>query len=273
MVFTSFEARAKLAVPINGFLHSITDVPSAIRRFCTPAFFHHDNSDFDLSALGTAFLFRYRGRNFGVCTAHQLDKSVNQEDFTVLVDGGKKGISPNRISKVRMDNAHHANLEDLFIAEYDNIRDGRDVRGMFLSIDLGVNLQSVPQDQVLVAFAIGYPTFAREADMVFDDDGIMTSWSPLSKWVKLYLKVDKPALLDTENRIPMIQDDRADQQTIEPDGMSGSPVFFIGKTPDNDAYFGFAGMITTARDRRYMVYDGAILKSVIDRCIDDGIHW
>ncbi|MBB1251655.1 hypothetical protein [Rhizobium sp. G21] len=170
-----------------------------------------------------------------------------------------------------MPNADHANLQDLLIVEYEDIRNGRDVRGMFLSMDLGVNLHSVPHDEVLAVFAIGYPTFAREADITYDEDGIIKSWSPLSRWVKLYLKVDRPALLDTENRIPMIQDDRADQQTIDPDGMSGSPVFFIGKTPEHDAYFGFAGMITSARDRRYMVYDGNILKSIIDGYIDDEV--
>ncbi|SHJ95004.1 hypothetical protein SAMN02745911_3791 [Aureimonas altamirensis DSM 21988] len=168
-----------------------------------------------------------------------------------------------------MEHADHKNLEDLFIAEYADERDGRDLRPFFLDLDLGVNLQTASRVQIQATFALGFPTFARDGDFVFDEEGIPTKWLATARWVKLYLRVDEPKLMDIENRIPMVQDERADQQTIDPDGMSGAPVFFIAKTNENDAFMGFAGMITDARDRRYMVYDAQVLKQVLDTYVDE----
>ena len=66
----------------------------------------------------------------------------------------------------------------------------------------------------------------------------------------------------------MVQDPKADQETIDPDGMSGAPVFFISLDASSQAHLGFAGMITHARDRRYLIYDGAHLRCVVDSYID-----
>lgn len=266
------EARVKLSVPINGLWIGFNNIALALRRFVTPALFHHEGQEvFDLSSAGTAFLVRYRARNFGICTRHQLGTgtgAVSMEQFTVLADGGKLGLSPNRVSRVRMEASEHKNLEDLFVADYADERDGRDLRSLFLEIDLSVNLRKVSRGLLQASFALGFPTFARDGEVELDEHGMPVKWATEARWVKLYLRADEARPLDVENRLPMVQDERADQETIDPDGMSGAPVFFIGKTEEHDAFLGFAGMITDAVDRRYMVYDAAILKDVLDNYID-----
>ena len=52
--------------------------------------------------------------------------------------------------------------------------------------------------------------------------------------------------------------------------MSGAPVFFVWLDPSFQAHLGFVGLITHGRDRRYMIYDGALLREVVDRYMDEG---
>ena len=264
-------ARLKLSVEINRLWIGFSQVPERLRKFVTPALFYHEGQDvFDLSAPGTAFLVRYRETNFAICTRHQLgtgDVEVEPANFTVVVEGNV-GLSPNRVSRITMDDPDHKNLEDVYIAEYADDRDGRDLRPFFLDLDLGANLHTVNADLIQAMFALGFPMFARDGDLEEDEDGLPTKWLATARWVKLYLEIDQVRLLDTENRIPMVQDKRVEQETIDPDGMSGAPVFFIGKTQDHNAFLGFAGMVTNANGRRYMVYDAAILKQVLDSYVD-----
>jgi hypothetical protein len=125
-------------------------VADAIRRFCTPAFFHYeDQAVFDLSRIGSAFLFRYRGRNFALLTRHQLGKdlsAVRPEQFTVTLiepGGAKVGLSPNAVTKVQVENIEHSNLEDVLLLEYDNMREMRNLRALFLNLDLAHTLEMV----------------------------------------------------------------------------------------------------------------------------------
>jgi hypothetical protein len=63
-------------------------------------------------------------------------------------------------------------------------------------------------------------------------------------------------------------DPRSGDEAIDPDGMSGAPVFFIYLEDRKEAHLGFAGMVTDARIERYMVYDGALIRQVVDAFID-----
>jgi len=188
---------------------------------------------------------------------------------TLIEPGGDKvGLSPNAVTKVQMQNVEHSNLEDVLLLEYDDMRGTRNLRGLFLDLDLAHTLETVAPASVKAIFSVGYPTAHGDVDFKIDDEGNATDMNMELRWVKLYLTPDKPAPLDPENRRPMVQDPKADQETIDPDGMSGAPVFFISLDASSQAHLGFAGMITHARDRRYLIYDGAHLRCVVDSYID-----
>ena len=269
-------ARAKVSVPVNGILVPIKTAVELIRRFCTPAFFYHEGQPvFDMSKAGSAFLVRYRGRNLALCTRHQLGRGLGAtrpEQFTVTLfepGGTKVGLSPNVVSHVHMEHAEHSNLEDLLLLEYENTRGTRNLRGMFLELDMAQTLETVDPASIKAIFAVGYPTAFGDVDVKCDEEGNITGMDMELRWVKLYLAADKSAPFDTENRRAMIQDPKADQETVDPDGMSGAPVLFVWLDPSSQAHLGFAGMITHARDRRYMIYDGAVLRRVVDRYVDE----
>lgn len=268
------ELRAKLSVPVNGVFVPLTEAIASIRRFCAPAFFHHHElPEFQLARAGTALLLRYRGRNLALCTRHQLGGGAAQTDperFTVTLTeagGARLGLGPDVVTRVRMDHPAHGNLEDVLVLEYRNERNGRDIRGLFLDLDVGRNLETIDHGSVKAMFAIGYPTAFTDVDFVADEEGNPVALDMTLRWVKLYLALAAPAPMDTENRRPMVQDPNADQETIEPDGMSGAPVFFVC-LDRGVACLGFGGIVTEARERRYMVYDGDLLRRILDQYVD-----
>ncbi|WP_210165324.1 hypothetical protein [Beijerinckia mobilis] len=266
----------KLSVTVNGILVPLKNVENAIARFCKPALFHNKNeTTYDLSKSGSTFLLRYKRRNIALFTRHQLGNEQSlfkPEQSTITftdIDGTVIGIGPIAASRVLMKHTEHSNLEDVVFLDYGNEHNKRNLRGLFLDIDSMSTLSTVNQDLIKVIFAIGYPTAYGMIDIKCDDDGIVTCVSMQSNKVKLYLSIDEPMTFDPENRIPMVQNERANQETIAPDGMSGAPVFFVWLDNSSNAHLGFAGIITHARDRRYMIYDGEILRQILDSSIKD----
>lgn len=275
LIDTPTLAKMKLSISVNGFYVPFKDIVRSIRRFCPPALFHYEDPVLDVSPSGSAFLFRYRGRNFGLCTRHQLGigaTAINPERFMITAeeaDGRRVGLSPNRVSRVSFADPAHSNLADMFLAEFDDVRNGRNVRGLFLETELSRNFQTVQSVEIKLILSLGYPTAARNIDLQFDEAGDEITGADITlRWVKLYLELDGPALLDPENRRPLVKHRTYEQDDVDPDGMSGAPVFFVQLDASSNAHLGFGGMITHAAGGRYAAYDGAALKQIVDGYID-----
>jgi hypothetical protein len=74
------------------------------------------------------------------------------------VDGRKVALTPNEASRAILQLPEQANLDDIFLAEYASVRNGRDLQAQFLCLDLGsvADLRRVPVEKVRLIFAIGY---------------------------------------------------------------------------------------------------------------------
>jgi hypothetical protein len=269
------DAQAKLSVKVNGFAILFKSVPDALKRFCIPAMLHSENSVSDIAMFESAFLFRYRGRNFAICTRHQFGKGsaeISGEDFTLMFkdDGGRDvGVGPNRITKITMQHGEHENLADLFLAEYDDQRGNFNIRGKTLELDLSETLERFDNDQIKLIFGFGYPLDEAGYELIYDEDEMPVSVHVTARFVKVYLELDGPALLDTENRRPMVPHRRDPTEPNDPNGFSGAPVFFLALDRQLNAKLGFGGIITDARPGRYMVYDGFHIRQIVDKYIDD----
>jgi hypothetical protein len=268
------EALAKMSIAINGFIVLFKGVPDAISRFCVPAMLHSENDIFDVAMFGSAFVFRYRGRNFALCTRHQFGtgrSAKSGEHFTLMFkddDGRNVGLNPNRVTKVAMKHPEHTNFGDLFLAEYEDQRGAHNIRSKALELDLAETLDRLDPKQVKLIFTFGYPLEEAGYEILYDEDEMPLSVQVTARLVKLYLDLDGPALLDTENRRPMVPNDRGPTEPDDPNGFSGAPVFFLALDDNNNARLGFAGMISDARRGRYMVYDSLHIRQIVDRYIE-----
>lgn len=266
-------AAMKLSLPINGVFVPFKQSVTNLQRFCRPVMFHNQDPVFDLSCSGSSFLFRHRAHNLLLCTRHQLvNQGRDPQDVALIVDemdGRKVALSPNGATRIIYHQPAQANLSDIFLAEYASERNGRNIDSQFLRFDLDAvqDLRTVAADKIVLIFAIGYPTrFSSFETKLDQDDGSATGLDVISRWTKLYLEPTVPSAFDHELRLPL-QIHRDFQADIgDPDGFSGSPVFFVYQDDTRQAHLGFAGMITHANKLgRFLVYETANIRTAVDR--------
>ncbi|WP_155413286.1 hypothetical protein [Rhodopseudomonas palustris] len=182
-------------------------------------------------------------------------------------DGRKVALTPNETNFVEIMSPEQATLSDIFIAEYASIRNGRDVQSQFLSLDLNAmsNLREIPPEQIVIIFAIGYPSrFSSFEPRLDDEEGLPKGLDIVSRWVKLYLEQTAPSAWDDEYRVPLTLHHKYQAVIGDPDGFSGSPAFFIYQDSQKNAHLGFAGMITDAsKSGRFNIYEAAHIRTIM----------
>ena len=270
-------AHLKMSVLVNGVAMRFPEAMKAIRRFCQPAMFHSDAPVFDAGATGSAVFIRYRGNNFGLCTLHQFGSSgvvFPPEAFFLGLDGeeGRKvGLPPNEAIQISFDHEGHQNLSDLYVARFDDTREGRNLRQHFLEIDFQATLQTVPANRVKIIVAIGFPTEEIEVNLKLDEDEIPIGYDMKLRWVRLVMERASPNKIDTPNRLPLVIHSKQENAISDPDGMSGAPVFFVYVDSSLQVYLGFAGIITNSNGHRYMIYEADTIHLLFDRAIDSDL--
>lgn len=273
---SSFEtAWVKTSVMVNGVAVRLPGVPAAVQRFSRPATFHAEGHMPDIFVAGSTLFLRYRARNFGICTLHQLGTGSGKQPssaYTLVIDdGGKKiGVSPVEAGQARFHREEHENLSDIFLARFEDERNGRPLRPHFLELDLEKSLRTVPEAAVRSIFAIGYPTEAGSLEPELDEDYVIRGASGWSRWVKVHLQRTQRDDWDLPNRLPLAMDPRSEGVLSNPDGMSGAPVFFAYTVESKQFYLGLAGFISHANAgrRRFALYGVEYIRAVLDEAID-----
>lgn len=262
-----------LSPDVNGVPTDMRKVPDTLARFCRPLLFHHNDPHFDMGYSGSSLLFRYRDRNFQLACEHQL-RVRNQPDLdpatSFLVfrrDGKPVGLSPIEVSRPRFGVDDDKTVDDLLLLSFDDVRDGHALTPHFWQLDLDhiATLSDVPPQDVKLIFATGYPTSAADYEPTFDDDGNFISLNVVNRWAKLYLEPRPHGPLDVRHRVSLLVVERQHGNIGDPDGWSGSPVFFFWRSPGSAVQIGFAGMVTTANlDGRFALYPAATIRGVVN---------
>jgi hypothetical protein len=64
----------KTSVSINGLLLSGRQASTSLQRYCRPVCYFNAGSPYEISAVGSCFLFKYWSRCVAFFTKHQLSK-------------------------------------------------------------------------------------------------------------------------------------------------------------------------------------------------------
>lgn len=267
MAITTFdEAAAMMSVRVNGAYVRFKSTPDTLQRFVRPALFSTGHETFELRYFGTAFLARYRGWNFGLTTAHQSSggDAPEAEKFVVVIESGgqRLAVPPSAITRPKFPTGMET-LEDLTFFDYEKVDAGRRPEHLDLS---GVCWSDTSKITADYSFLVGYPS--RSVRMEFDesDEGKLTEF--VLGWVRQDLQVGSPQALDTENRDIFVKHERSTRLSIEPDGLSGAPVFSLVCDSANERHLRFDGIITNANGDRFAVYPSALIRKVLDSIID-----
>lgn len=261
-------ASAKMSVSVNGTFFPFTSAPDNMQRFVRPALFSTGREAWELRTFGTATLCRYQDRFLAIATSHQVgdggDKPL-QEKFVVLASTGNRAISipPVTVYRPHIDEEEHRSLQDLCIFDFE----GR-VRGHSIAtLDLNsIRWSDDPGLTVDYSFLIGYPTESFDADI--NDDGACLRF--VNRWIRQDLQPDGPSLMDVENRNMFIKHSESTRLSVNPDGLSGSPVFSIVHDAKSDRHLRFDGIVTDARIDRFAVYPSVHIRDFMDQVVKDG---
>jgi len=263
-------ALIKTSVNINGLLIPGRQASVSLQRFCRPVCFYNEGSAYEVSAVGCCFLFKYRARCLAFFTRHQL---VNAHDdrkpgeFCIIIDdpatGGKIAVTPNEAANPTYGSLEYCFAEDVQFVAYEPIRNGRDLSGQFVDIDFEAlpDLRSVARDQLVVIFAIGYPSAWTSYDFELDDDAAPQNMEITHRVGKLILANNWTEGM--ELHLALRQHEKYSETIKDLDGFSGSPVFFFYKGPDLQVRMGFAGMIRLGGNGIVHIYEAAHMKKVL----------
>ena len=220
-------AQIKTTVEINGIATPFNLSLTSLQRFCRPLLFHRNHDIYELAYSGSSFLFRCRGHNFLLCTRHQIKGEFSPADICIVVeeeDARKIGLSPNATNRIRIDSYLDRTAEDILLIEYHSERNGRDLSPYFLRFDPDTvrSLGSVSSEQVVIIFAIGYPTRFADYEVKFDETDLAPiGLEVVSRWCKLYLQPREATEWDLSSRIPVKVHEKYPADVGDPDGFSG----------------------------------------------------
>ncbi|WP_157059015.1 hypothetical protein [Loktanella sp. 5RATIMAR09] len=260
-----------LRVQTNSFLEEVSS-------FVQPAVFYQEDPDgigLDSNSKGTVFLLRYRSLNYAICTRHQFRNDNAPGDlpdhFSLLLGTKNLGHSPDDAQFVSAGGSD--SLSDIFVATYRDERDGVDVTKHFGPFELIADHQS----KCIRYFTVGLPTDQRSMDLQWDDETCSYDTEHKLRYSFLYLEPVVGEPMDLEHRIAMCLSGSSKNHQIEPDGLSGSPVFGILQTEIETFSIVFVGFITHGRclskvtaDRpqRFLVYPVEPIRKVLDAIVD-----
>ena len=254
-------------------------VISDVSEFVQPAVFYQedpDNFGLDSSSKGTVFLLRYREFNFAICTRHQFANKNAPDDhpdqFSLLLGTKDRGFSPDGAQFVAREGS--GSLSDIFVASYQDIRDGVDVSGHFGAFELHQNDQNTP---ISMFFTVGLPTDQRTVETNWNGKTFSNEPEYKLAFSSLYLEPVPNEPMDEEHRMAFGLAGRSKGWPMEPDGLSGAPVFGLLQTEKAKFSVVLVGFITHGRElckvtedtpQRFLVYPVRYIQRVLDDISD-----
>lgn len=263
-------AKAKLSISVNKVQIPFINLPRSMHRFVRPAQFSTGHDVYELNRSGTAFMCQYHNLRIAMTTYHQTGLGgltlPSAEKFVVLAqaEGKTLAIPPHTIRRPRIEEEEFKSLEDLWVFDFgERVSDGS-----VQTFDLSEVLWSdAPGVTVEYAFLIGYPTSSERWNFNEDDEAELIG--VVSGWILQDLQADEPGLMDTEHRNMFIQHERSNKLEVEPDGLSGSPVFSIVHDAALNRHLRFDGIVTNARGSRFAVYPSIYIRDFLDLIVAD----
>jgi hypothetical protein len=218
-------------VQIGALWHSAWDVEQVLQKYCKQIFALTGDPRFPYCLVGSGAAIRIANRHFVFCCIHQI-RDYTPDKIAIPLSFDTKIMSATTTRALRVtDENRDADTIDVASFEFDlACYDVANLTNEFFPID---DARIWPTDTAQKPFmAFGYPSDRQ----LFDEERIGARC------------ISVQAVYDGGTSSPHLQRVRM-EKAIDVDGMSGGPVFYIGRAPGN--YFaGFAGMVMRGGSNR-----------------------
>jgi hypothetical protein len=257
--------RTKMHLRLGGLMVPAKDVIHLTAKHAHPLLFDNKDKDHPLAVAGSSFLFTYRGRFIQVSSRHQITNLGRDPGDVRLVDYGQKPliIPPRKASGMGNQVRALNNMQDLLAFQYELPADAT-IRHRFLNIAPSqfVSVPPAGAKQIFAYYFIGFPSQAVGYE-ISSESGALEHLK--NRWIRLLLEPDTTTLRLVPNRLYMKSLDSFESMKIDPDGISGAPVFVVYQTHDDQCRFAFCGIITDANKNGVVaVYDAQPMQLFLD---------
>jgi hypothetical protein len=258
-----------MSVQVNGTYLPFKSTPDLMQRFVRPALFSTGDAVFELRVFGSALMANYRGWNFALTTAHQVDANrgaPSRETFVVVAEHAGKllAVPPSFVHWPRAEEEDSKSLADIVFFDYDQVATDRKLSHLNLTSMFWSDADEVVPDY---SFVIGYPSNSARIELDLEDESKLSEFT--MRWIRQDLEKSGAAPMDPENRLMFVKHERSTRLSIDPDGLNGSPVFSIVHDRIKERHLKFEGVVTEARGDRFAVLPSATIRPVLDAIVDE----
>lgn len=262
-------AQTMMSVRVNGTYLPFKSTPDLMQRFVRPALFSTGDAVFELRFFGTALMARYRNWSFALVTAHQVDTNrgaPSAQSFVVVVDhdGKQLAVPPTSFHTPHIEEEEFGSLRDLIFFDYDTVTVEKRSPHLDLSDIYWSDATGLISDY---SFVVGYPTSSVVIELDLEDQSRLSEFT--LRWIRQDLQLADKAPMDTEHRLMFVKHDRSTRLSIDPDGLSGSPVFSVVHNQQNERHLRFEGLVTNARCDRFAVYPSERIRPMLDDIVEN----
>ena len=265
------EAESKISVEINGVFVPLKQAPDQFQRFVRPAVFSTDSEIWELQYHGSATMVRFGGRDLAITTAHQTGDGLEapkSEKFVIVVEDEERRLTvpPLSVQNVMVGADEYMVGEDILFYEYDKQGNHSAADHLELARVLWSDASGL---KVVYSFLIGFPSESVITELDPSDEMTISEYK--LRWIRQDLEPDERQPLDPENRNIFIKHHQSSRRSVEPDGLSGSPVFSIVQDSANDCHLRFDGIVTHAKGDRFAVYPSQRIREALITIQDEGL--
>ncbi|NDR56537.1 hypothetical protein [Aliiruegeria sabulilitoris] len=251
---TILGSKALTAVSVNGLLVPVDSLSKTLRSFSEPVLFYcKDFGEHGLSKSGSLFKTKFRGRYFGIISAHQIQKSSYSYQELVLSTDDKGNFVTSSMASFPLEDVDRSGDFDCLAFDFtEPVNAGvLPTTGWFnLSKDWDVGWPPKPD----LVVAIGYPSHRNNIDY----EKMHYPAGPNAVWGD----ATKPNI---SGRLAFKPDPPLD---YNPEGMSGSPVFAISVNGMETKLF-FAGIVTEAGSYMFHFFPFFRIRKLLSNLMED----
>lgn len=256
----------KMSVELGGLHWPAKEASKLLPRYCHPLLLENAMKAHQVSVAGSSFLLRYRNELLQVACFHQLlnvgrkaqDVRLSRTDGTnTYLLSPSNGYTPQEFP------AEFENMRDLFVSRYQTNQDDL-VRSRFLAVDRDSfrSIDDLDPKRIFGYIFIGFPTQAVVYDLKPDGEALAHL---RSRWIMMLAEPTSDAIQFVPNRLYFRTVDAFKEVGLDPDGISGSPMFCLYQDRGDQCRVAVSGMITNASESGVIaVYHPDPLRRMLD---------
>ncbi len=253
---TLLNAQLDLAVKLGNVLVPARSLQSVLGQYCQHLFVWTHDDTFKIQITGSSIPLLFKGRYFVLCSKHQLE-GVNPQDVCIMFPDGSIAVTCSGYREFKAQTTSEGtDAYDIVAFEFtDPCDEHTHLKSLFF--DFTQVPPDVPSDHVLALVVVGYAS--ADQDYNVEHENHLGSVKR-NITASLEGQPDDSCLFRAKYIVPL---------DVDPDGLSGSPVFVVQKSEENGQIGYLAGMVLRSSREKFYFLKSGFIEAFLGSFVDD----